>query len=199
MPNFDASTAQCLVRVYREGLAAAVGHDLVLEVGEFSIEIDAEKPGIRARFQADSLRVLGTQTEYAQFLEQAKKEDLLGEGALSARDRSKIESHLQKKVLQTRRFPVISFESTAVSAPEEGGAGEVRGALTLHGVEREICVSVEADAEASVARVRLHQPDFDIAPFRALMGALKIKPDVEIELRLALGIDGLKRVTGGEA
>lgn len=198
MQSFDASTGQCLVRVYREGLAAAVGHDLVLEVGEFSVEIDADTPRIRAKFQADSLRVLGTQAEYAQFLEQAKKGDTLGAGSLSGRDKSKIESSLHKKVLQTHRFPVIRFESTAVSAPEEGGALEVRGALILHGVERAIRVAVEAGEDASVARARLHQPDFDIAPFRALMGALKIKPDVEVELRLALGIDALKRSAGGE-
>lgn len=188
MPNFDASTGQCLVRIYREGLAAAVGHDLVLKVGAFSVEVDTHAPRISAQFQADSLRVLGTQEEYAR----AADPQTMTSAALSARDRAKIESSMQKKVLETARFPVIRFESTGVSAGDASDILEVRGTLNLHGVERAISVSVKGDAEASVARVRLHQPDFGIEPFRALMGALKVQADVEIEFRLGLGFDALK-------
>ena|SRR5690554_195617 len=190
MPKFDASTGQCWVRVYREGVAAAVGHDLVLSVGEFWVEIDAPNPGIRARFQADSLRVLGTQSEV----------DAPGApgGGLSARDKSKIEQNLQKKVLETHRFAVISFESTAVSLRAGHNEAQVRGKLSMHGVEREIRVAVQPGAQESVARVRLHQPDFGIAPFRALMGALKVGAHVDIELRLPLGEDALKGVADGE-
>ena len=112
MPHFDASTGQCLVRIYREGLAAAVGHDLVLKVGEFSVEVDTDTPRVSAQFQADSLRVLGTQEEYAR----ASDPKTMTSAALSARDRAKIESNMQKKVLETARFPVIRFESTGVSA-----------------------------------------------------------------------------------
>lgn len=185
MQIFDASTAQCWVRVYREGVAAAVGHDLLLGVGTFTVEVDAQTPKIRASFQAESLRVLGTQTDGG------------APGEVSARDRSKIEQNLRQKVLETHRFAVISFESTAVSLPQGADEAEVRGRLSLHGVAREIRVAVELGAAQSVARARLHQPDFAITPFRALMGALKVRADVDIELRLPLGKDAIRRVAGG--
>jgi hypothetical protein len=33
-----------------------------------------------------------------------------------------------------------------------------------------------------VAQVVLHQPDFGIKPYSAMLGALRIRPDVRIEL-----------------
>ena len=195
MPKFDASTGECWVRVYREGVAAAVGHDLVFNVGEFSVQVDPANASVRAQFKADSLRVLGTPAE-------VDDGEAPGIGGLSARDKSKIEDNLQKKVLQTQRFAVISFESTHVTTPvghDGHHAFEVHGTLSLHGVERAIRVAVTTQADASVARVRLHQPDFGIAPFRALMGALKVRADVDIELRLPLGKDALSGLAGGAA
>jgi hypothetical protein len=32
--------------------------------------------------------------------------------------------------------------------------------------------------------VTLHQPDFRIEPYRAALGALKIKPDVRVRVRI---------------
>jgi hypothetical protein len=198
VPSFDASNSQCLVRVYREGIAAAVGHDLVLEVGEFVVDVDPESAAISARFQADSLRVLGTRDEYE--AEKDARDSRTGDSsALSKRDKRKIERNLRGDVLQTKRFPVITFESAggllpAGSASNNGvrvDSFQVRGQLGLHGVEREVEVEVQPQDTASVARARVHQPDFEIAPFRALMGALKIKADVDVELRIGLNLAGL--------
>jgi len=160
-------------------------------VGEFSVQVDPANASVRAQFKADSLRVLGTPAE-------VDDGEAPGIGGLSARDKSKIEQNLQKKVLETHRFAVISFESTAVSLRAGHNEAQVRGKLSMHGVEREIRVAVQPGAQESVARVRLHQPDFGIAPFRALMGALKVGAHVDIELRLPLGEDALKGVADGE-
>lgn len=220
MPSFDASNSKCLIRVYREGIASAVGHDLMLEVGEFSVDMTTDTPRISARFQTDSVRALGPQTVFDREVE-ARMEELAALPAsqradhgvistwktyptLSERDKAKIESNLKKKVLQTRRFPVVNFESSSVVPTADGDGARVCGLLRLHGVEREISVSIERDTHASltghadhcIARVTLQQPDFGITPFRALMGALKVKADVDVELHLPLGLDAVRRVGG---
>ena len=55
---YDASTAECLVYTFREGLLAAVGHDLCLRVTRFSIEV-GDDDAIIGKFDAGSLRVTG--------------------------------------------------------------------------------------------------------------------------------------------
>lgn len=186
MNILNEKNSRCLVRVYREGLAAAVGHDLVLECGAFEVTLDPEARSVSGRFQADSLRVLGTPDEFS------ANPRGFDSRALGERDRRKIEQNMQKDVLQTSRYPVITFESTSVSsgsASPPNTALQVDGKLTLHGATRPISVSLVREQEEAVARVRLEQPDFGITPFRALMGALKIKAHVDVELRCAWAFD----------
>lgn len=186
MNILNETNSRLLVRVYREGLAAAVGHDLVLECEAFEVTLDPQTRSVRARFQADALRVLGTPEEFE------ANPRRFSSRALGERDRRKIEQNMQKDVLQTSRYPVITFDSTGMRA--DGGApSQVDGKLSLHGVTRPISVMLareqEHGQEICVARVRLEQPDFGIAPFRALMGALKIKTHVDVELRFADSFD----------
>ncbi len=170
MPTFDPSNSECTVYVYREGIAAAVGHDLAISVGDFEITVD-DAGAIEASFVADSLRV-----------EHAVERGQPRPGRLSEKDKKKIERNIQKDVLETRRFPVITFRSTEVSTSSTGV--HVAGQLTLHGVERGVAVDGTSRDGATVARVALEQPDFDIEPYRAFLGALKIKPTVDVELRV---------------
>src|SRR3981189_252134 len=57
--SFGPHNGRILVKTYREGLARAVGHDLVIEVGEWSAEANVgEDPAdttISATAQVDSL------------------------------------------------------------------------------------------------------------------------------------------------
>lgn len=157
----DESTAECLVFTYKEGLLSPIAHDLRIRVSRFVIEADADR--VRARFDAASLRV----------------ECALRDGAehpLSERDRRQIEHHIADGVLKARRWPEIRFDSRAVT--EEGASGT----LTLCGVERPLGVPMRREDGRRVCEVRLHQPDFGIRPFRAMLGTLKVKPDVLVRL-----------------
>lgn len=173
MTRFDATTADCSVYIYREGILSAVGHDLKLRVSDFTLEI-GEDLAIRATFRADSLRVAG-----------AMKGDKLDENALSAKDKQDIEKSIVKDVLEAGKYAAISFRSTSVE--KAGERHRVKGRLDLHGAVRDIEVSVEKRAGRSVARVHLQQPDFRITPYRALMGALRVKPEVVVEVSVPYG------------
>ncbi len=169
MPTYDASTARCSVIAYKEGLLSAVGHNVRLEVERFEIRIDED--GVEADFDATSLRPVC-----------AVKDGRDDPGALSAKDLGTIAGYVRKDILDSARYPSIRFRSVDY-APDDDEI-TVEGELELHGETRDIDLTAEREGDEWVARVRLRQPDFGIRPFKALMGALKIKPEVDVELRI---------------
>jgi polyisoprenoid-binding protein YceI len=97
---------------------------------------------------------------------------------VSSRRRTSGTSNVPCDVLQTQRYPEILFESTRIT-PQE-----VIGQLTLHGVTREVRFAWREEGEARVAEVRLDQRTWGIVPFHAMMGALRLKPEVHVRVRL---------------
>ena len=162
MPTYDALSAECRVFTYKEGLLSAVAHDLEIDVARFAIEV-ADDASIRATFDPTSLRVVDPIVDGRR-----------APGALSAKDRSKIEAYIHSEVLHPNEHPTIRFVSTQVDETS------IRGRLELHGRSRPITLRRSGDE----VEVTLHQADFGIKPFTALLGTLKIKPDVRVRLRL---------------
>jgi hypothetical protein len=165
--RFDAASAECLVFTQKAGLLSGVAHDLKLRVERF--EVTLEDGAISARFDAASLRVVCAQ--------QGGRD---APQALSARDRGEIEATIVRDVLDARRHPLIEFRSTRVE--RQGAAARIEGSLRLRGRERPISFEAVRDGDRATVGVRLHQPDFGIRPYTAMLGALKIKPDVEVRL-----------------
>ncbi len=169
--RFDAKTAQCFVFTFREGLLSAVGHDLQLRVTEFTVEVDDETRAIDARFAADSLRVVS-----------ALRGGQLARSTLSTGDKHEIESNIRRNVLQPAKFPEIRFVSSGVD--DKRGSFLVKGTLALHGRQRPIKVTVHREEKAYAAECTLHQPDFGITPYTALLGTLRVAPEVKIQVRV---------------
>ncbi|HEX2263085.1 MAG TPA: YceI family protein [Pseudonocardiaceae bacterium] len=158
MPTFDAAVVDCRVLVFREGMLTSFGHDVTLQVTTLSLEVgDDDK--VVADFDATSLRVT---TE-----------------AVSASDRKDIEKNAQK-TLETQKHPKIEFRS--VSVARDGDRARIEGDLTLHGVTNPISVEARDDGKQWSAKLVLDQRKFGIKPFSAMLGALKVKPDVEVHI-----------------
>lgn len=171
MIRFDESSADCRVLTFKEGLLSAVAHDLLLRVGAFSVEVDDARRSVVATFDPRSLRVVC-----------AMQGGVEKPRALTDANRSEIESNIVRHVLEPDRHPVIRFESTAVDDTPGGWA--VEGSLSLHGTTRPIRVAVTRGADATVAEATVHQPDFGIRPYSALLGALRVRPDVVVRVVL---------------
>ncbi|MEZ4268116.1 MAG: YceI family protein [Myxococcota bacterium] len=167
----DPTTSTCFITVRREGLAAALGHDLRLEVTRHTLTATAD--ALSAEFDAASLRVVGA----------ISADGSLDTGALSAKDRATIEASIRDKVLETKRHPTVRF--TAEAPTERAGGYELRGELALHGVTKTVAVRVDEREGRLVGKVTLHQPDWRITPFRGLLGALRVQADVEVEVSVA--------------
>lgn len=169
MPTHDASTAECHVFTFKEGMLSAVAHDLRIRVGRFTLAIDEETGSIDARFFADSLRV-----------DCAMKDGREAFGTLRDGQRRDIEANIVDDVLHARRHPEIAFRSTRVEG--EGDERRIEGTLALHGVERPIRTTARRQGGRWVAEVELHQPDFGIKPYSAMLGTLKIRPTVRVRV-----------------
>ena len=175
MPVWNAENAHCFVYAYKEGLLAAAGHDVKLKVGDF--EVVAGRSGVRGHFDATSLTVVCAMSQGQD-----------NPGALSDGDRSTIEGYVRDDILQTEEHPEITWTTTRMRRDGQGRI-RVQGDLTLHGRTKTVKATVEEVEDRLVARARIRQPEFGIKPFSALMGALKIKPVVEVELSVPATTD----------
>lgn len=168
MTVFGRGQADCFVYVYREGALSAVGHDLKLRVTGFTIEV-GEEPSVHAELHADSLRVVGV-----------LREGTVDEREPSSRDRKEIEGNIARDVLEAGKYPEITFRSKSVE--RTGQSARIVGSLDLHGVRRDIAFEARQEGDRWAARVPIHQPDFRIKPYRALLGALRVKPEIVVEV-----------------
>jgi YceI-like domain len=164
--RFHAGNSQCKLYVRRTGIFAAVGHDLELGVRDYHVDVDASIPSVRAEFDARSVHVV----------EAVDSACAPRPGALTAKDKAQIDANIVGEVLQVARYPLITFESSAIEVAAHRYF--VRGRLTLTGRVREIALPVLREGDGLRLDVALHQPDFGIAPFRALGGGLRLAPDV---------------------
>jgi polyisoprenoid-binding protein YceI len=95
-------------------------------------------------------------------------------------DKRKIEGHIVRDVLLADRYPTISFDSTGVQALPDGYS--VEGRLSLHGTQKTIAFVSKVREHRATARIGLEQSEFGIRPFSAMLGALRIKARVDVEL-----------------
>jgi polyisoprenoid-binding protein YceI len=172
MPQYDEKTAECLVFTYKDGLLSKLAHDLKIRVTRFSVNVTANPPTVSATFDAQSLRVIN-----------AVKDGEEDPKALSDADKEKIATQIADDVLHSNEHKAITFTSDEVSKNNEGGY-DVRGELSLHGARRPISASTRLIDGRQVVEVELNQPDFEITPFKAMMGTLKVKPEVRVRLSI---------------
>jgi polyisoprenoid-binding protein YceI len=153
--------ASLRVLTYREGVAARVGHDLVIEVTRWDATVEDDSVELTA--DPRSLVV---------------REGRRGVKPLTDRDRDEIGRNIDDKVL---RGQPIAFRSTAVR--RDGAAIAVEGELTIGGTTRPLAARLDVDsAGRAKGAIPLTQSAWGIKPYRGLMGALKVRDDVEIAI-----------------
>jgi polyisoprenoid-binding protein YceI len=107
-----------------------------------------------------------------------------GLSGLSASDAATIDERIRDVVLHSDKHPKITF--TAQGIEIDKAPWSARGTLTLHGTSRPLSAEIRSEGGRWIARIKLHQPTYGIKPFRAMLGTLKVKPDVDIVLRCTL-------------
>src|SRR3989339_485072 len=177
--HLTSNAGKLCVYTFKEGFLSAVAHDLLIDVTNFTMKLNvsdasAQSASIEAEIQANSLKVVC-----------AMKEGRENHAALKEKDKADIEEATFKDVLHPSKYPIINFRSSNIQ--EKDGVYHVKGELTLHGVTRPI----EFDAKTTTGKdlkgkVTLAQKDFGIKPYKALLGTLKVKNEVNIAFDLSL-------------
>lgn len=167
MATIDQSRGDCFVFTFKEGLLSPVAHDLRLKVGRWSMTWDPASRTVEARFDAASLVV-----------DSVMRDGQPAPGVLDEKDKGKIAKNLRDDVLETGRYAEVKFRAKAIGAVP----GAVQGELDLHGKVRPVTVQVRVDGAQWVAEATLHQPDWGVKPFSAMLGTLKVKPDVKVRV-----------------
>jgi hypothetical protein len=164
MARVGTSNVEVLVYTFKEGLLSAMAHDLKLRIERCSVDVEPER--IVATFDTRSLKVVTAMKDGAP------------SSALLAPMKAEIEKNIVTEVLDAARFPEARFETTAI------GPSEVEGDLVLKGVARHLRATWRKDGAARVAEFTLDQRNFGIKPYSAMLGTLKLKPEVKVAVRL---------------
>jgi len=161
---------ECRLFTFKEGALSALGHDLVLRAARWSVDLRRESRTVTARVEAASVAVVC-----------ARRHGADDPDALSSGDRAKIERTARSEVLRVERFPEVVFEGRW----EGDEPSVVGGTLALCGVTRPIEVRVSRSGGRLVCKATVHQPDWGITPYHAMLGALRVQADVQVEWTLA--------------
>ncbi|HEV3168711.1 MAG TPA: YceI family protein [Actinocrinis sp.] len=170
------SDGRLVLRTYREGAAALVGHDLVLELALWSGVATPPGteggPALEVRVDLTSLRVL---------------EGTGGVKPLGDRDKRDIVGNARKS-LDTEHHAEAVYRSTGFTPTGDGGVFD--GMLTLRGVDRPLRVTITRMAQGGYrAGATVRQTDHGIKPYTAFFGALKLRDTVEVEARVDADVD----------
>jgi polyisoprenoid-binding protein YceI len=181
--NVDAEATRLTVHVYRDGIGSALAHDHVVEATQLTgrVEYDAERP------EASSI-VIEARTDTLRVDEPAARRRLGVEGELSDSQRADVARAMRAPdQLDVARYPTIRFASTRVVS-EGDGRLRITGELTVRGVTREVTfpatVALEAGALRGRASLRFLQSSFGYRPYSALLGAIRNKDEVGLDVDL---------------
>jgi hypothetical protein len=152
-------------------MAQKAGHDLIIEVSQWQATAEVGDDGVPTAisFTADprSLQVL---------------EGHHGVKPLSDSDRAEIRSIIDDKVL---RGQPIEFSSNSVE--ESSGRLVVHGELTMAGTTKPAMFELRLAQDGRInGTLPVTQSEWGIKPYRAFMGALKVRDGVEVVLDVAL-------------
>jgi polyisoprenoid-binding protein YceI len=165
--EIDTARSVLKIRVFKSGIFSGFAHDHEIEapVAEGTVRVSTD-PSVTLRVHAGELRVLDPE------LSPGKREDVQRtmEGS---------------EVLDIKRFPEISFESTAVQKKDEQH-WTVRGNLTLHGQASPVEVDVVEKDGHYQGSAKLRQHVFGITPIAVAGGTVKVKDEVKIEFDIVL-------------
>jgi polyisoprenoid-binding protein YceI len=172
--DLGPSDGKLQVRTGRQGMASKVGHDLTLEASNWkatvTVDPDPAQSEVTATVEPRSLEVVAATG-----------------GAKPVSDKDK--KDIKKNVAGLLGNNSITFKSTSVKARDENNVA-VTGELSIAGQSRQVTFDLAMQPDGSTARltgkVPIVQSNFGVKPFSAMMGALKVKDEVEVDLDVKL-------------
>jgi len=161
----DVERSTLHIHVGKAGLFSTAGHEhwVSVPIEHGSID-DEEPPHIAFTIAADKLTVEP-------------------DAGLSNAQQTEIQRTMQEKVLESRKFPEISFRSSSIDKTGDD-SWTVRGELSLHGQTHPVSTVVRKQHGRFFGQCRIRQTDFGIQPVRVVGGTVKVKNELEINFTI---------------
>ena len=158
----DVQRSKMTIYVFKQGFFAAFAHNHTIDA-----------PISAGRYDVASKRVeLTIDTAKIQVLDQA--------------DRDSVQKAMDGQVLETSRYPTITFRSTSID-DRDPKRWTVNGDLTLHGTTHPITLQVnKLDASHFSGSTMIRQTSFGITPIKVMGGAVSVKDEVRVEFDIKL-------------
>jgi polyisoprenoid-binding protein YceI len=168
--ELDPARSTFMVKARRGGLAWFKGHDHHIAVKDF---------GGHAELALDVLNPASLEMKVAApSLEETSD-------VFTPQQKDIINKELDEIVLETAKYPEISFRSTDVRGEMREGKFEVKigGEMTLHGVTRRVTipatVSVEGDSLRAQGEFDLDRSDFNVKATSAFHGTVRVQDELK--------------------
>ena len=163
--TIDLERSTITIHVGKAGLFSVAGHEHWVEAPVSSGIIDDSTP------------------ERVEFRVEASKMQVKPDPKTDAKTQTEIQKDMQEKVLESARYPQIVFWTSRVEKRAEA-QWRVDGALTLHGITKEISLPVTRAGDAYTGHTTIRQTDYGIKPVTAAGGTVKVKNELEIDFRI---------------
>ena len=164
--RIDASQSRFMVRAFAGGLLWFKGHDHFIAVRDFTGEAQLTPGGSPPASLQMTIRSESLVETRDVFTEQQKQI---------------INKELREIVLETAKYPEITFKSTDVTGTLSGGQFEAKigGDLTLHGVTRHIVIPAQVTLSGDTLRARgeftVSRSDYNVHATSALHGTIRVR------------------------
>lgn len=166
----DTASSKLLVHVSKSGVFSgfADNHEVEAPISEGTID----EKGAQVSFSVDSRRMKVLDPQLPADKRRQVQERMLG-----------------PDVLDSTRFPKITFESSHAE-PDREGKIRVEGRLSLHGVTKPVSVAAQVENGRYIGRCALKQSDYGITPVRIAGGTVKVKDEltIEFDIRIASAV-----------
>jgi polyisoprenoid-binding protein YceI len=156
------------VFTFKDGVLSAIAHDLRIRLVEFTISLDAD--AVRGEFDLSTL-----------FVDGPVRDGVVHPEEYDAGKRADVEMAMHDDVLHTDKHPTARFTGRATP---EGDGFSISGILELAGHQAPLSFAVQKANDAYRARFELVPSRWQIEPYRALLGAIRLKDLVRIEIAL---------------
>lgn len=151
------------LNTWKQGLLSAMGHDLLLDITSFSLVIETTEDhsaNVTLDISSDAFGVL--------------------EPTLSDKDKGEIHKNIRKHLPGALHFSgEVSWQSS--------DKAHVKGTLQLGRGRASLSFDARREGDTTLAgRVRLTHSALDLKPFRAPLGVIKVKDEIEVSFSLDL-------------
>ena len=153
---------------FKEGLLAAVAHDLQFTLEKFDITLDGEV--VTGEFQLKSLSLDGP-----------VENGVVKPDQYDAGKRADVHKAMNEDILHTDQHPTAKFTGKAVP---QGDGYNVSGELELAGKKAPLAFAVTKQGGEYRGELEIKPSDWGVAQYKAMLGAIRLKDQVKIALAL---------------